>query len=135
RPSSTAATATSLPGAGALPSDVRTAIETGTVSRTRYVVRPEVTLTVSSWARQPTRISAMPSLNAGRPRSTIAVGWIPPTRPRTTRTETNTLGAYAPRSGTSTQGSLPDTGLTHASRPPSRSTVISAVAPRTGIRT
>ena len=77
----------------------------------------------------------MPSLKAGLPRSTIAVGCTSPTRPRTTSTETNMFGAYAPSTGTSTTGSLPASGTTRASAMPSRSTVTSAVACWNGMRT
>ena len=93
RPSSTAASATSLPRGSGAPVAVRTLMRASARSRTRYTVRSVETETRSSWARQPTRISAMPSLWAGRPRSTSAVGCVPPTRPRTTSAETNTLGA------------------------------------------
>ena len=104
-------------------------------SRVLYTARSADTETFSSNARQPTLISATPSLKAGRPRSTSAVGPTPVTRPRTTRAETKTFGACAATTGTSITGSLPLSATTRDSSTPSRSTVTSAVASRNGMRT
>ena len=92
-PSSTAASATSLPGGGALPSALRTEIATFALARTLYAASPGVTFTESSCADQPTRNSARPILYAGLARSISAVGSTPPMRPRTRNTLTNALGA------------------------------------------
>ena len=134
-PSSTAASATSLPAGGALPSASRTAIATGTRSRVRNVSFGGTTRTASSCAAKPTEISASPIRNAGLPRSTIAVGAGSPMRPRTRSADTNTFGAWFPRTGTSSTGSARSTRVTNASSTPSRSSVTRAVASRNGVRT
>jgi hypothetical protein len=77
----------------------------------------------------------MPSLKAGRPRSTRAVGFTASLRPRTARAETKTLGAQLAFTGNSITGALPDSSTTLASRMPSRSTVTSTLASRNGMRT
>src|SRR5712675_18196 len=53
------------------------------------------TSTLSRCSRHPTRISAMPNLNAGLPRSIIAVGCALAILPRTASADTNTLGAQS----------------------------------------
>ena len=85
--------ATSLPFGGALPSGRRTATDTDALSRTLSTCRSGVTLTASSCAAQPTLTSASPIRNDGFARSTIAVGAGSAIRPRTSRADTNTLGA------------------------------------------
>ena len=129
RPSSTAASATSPPAGGAVPSGVRRGLSP------RLIAHRVGGCVGADAARRAVRLPADADLGGAEPERRLAEiderggAATSATRPRTSSTETKTLGASLPLIGTSTTGSRPDERRTKVSSTPSRSTVTSAVAP------
>ncbi len=123
-PSSTAQRVTSLRAPA--PRASRTASRTRAESAGRYSLAIGSTCTVSRLTSGVTRSSAYPTRIVGRPASSSRPGGA--LRPRTTKMDTNALGAYASVIGNFSVVEPDESVIRRCSMIPSRSTVIHASA-------